>query len=87
MKVLHQKLGEKFYRRKGRVEEVVSLYTAVVRMLETGDIIRIDQAYLETVLPALGMGGKGGRGGREYQPPPCFFRELCASGEWSLQGN
>ncbi len=55
VKVLHERLGEKFYRKKGTVEEVKDSYTAVVRMNETGDIIKIDQAYLETVLPALGM--------------------------------
>ena len=51
---MHQKLGEKFYKKKGVVEQVKDLYTAVVRMLETKDVIKIDQAYLETVLPALG---------------------------------
>ena len=54
MKVLHQKLGEKFYRKKGVIEEVREQYTAVIKMIETGDIIKIDQTYLETVIPALG---------------------------------
>lgn len=55
VKILHRKLGEKFYRKKGVVEQVKDMYTAVVRMLETSDVIKIDQAFLETVLPALGV--------------------------------
>lgn len=34
--------------------EVKDLYTGVIRMIESKDVIKIDQAYLETVLPALG---------------------------------
>lgn len=55
MKVIHAKLGEKYYRKKGTIEKVVDEYTAMLRMNQTGDVIKIDQAYLETVLPALGM--------------------------------
>jgi len=33
---------------------VVDKYLAVVEMLETGDVIKIDQEQLETVLPAPG---------------------------------
>ncbi len=54
MKVLHDKLGDKYYKRKGVVEEVRDAYTAIVRMLDNDDRIKIDQAHLETVIPALG---------------------------------
>ncbi len=54
MKVLHKKLGDKFYKRKGKILECKGRYMAVVKMLETGDIIKIDQAHLETVIPAIG---------------------------------
>ncbi len=50
VKVLHSKLSERFYKKKGEVKEQ---FTAVVEMLETGDKIRIDQAHLETVIPAI----------------------------------
>ena len=53
MKVLHDKLGDKYYKRKGVVEEVRDTYTAIVRMLDNDDRIKIDQAHLETVIPAL----------------------------------
>ena len=54
MKVVHKKLGERYYRRKGVVEEVKDLYTAMVRMIDSGDKLKIDQAHLETVIPAIG---------------------------------
>ena len=54
MKVLHKKFGDRFYRKKGVVEEVKDTFTGVVKMIETGDKIKIDQAHLETVIPAIG---------------------------------
>ena len=55
VKVLHEKLGDRFYRKKGIVEEVRDTFIGVVKMIETGDKIKIDQAHLETVIPAIGM--------------------------------
>ena len=54
VKVTHKKLGDRFYKKKGVVTEVKELFTAVVEMIETGDKIKIDQAHLETVIPAIG---------------------------------
>ena len=54
VKVMHKKLGDRFYKKKGVVTEVKELFTAVVEMIETGDKIKIDQAHLETVIPAIG---------------------------------
>lgn len=54
VKVLHKKLGDRFYKKKGVVESVVDSFTGVVKMVETGAKIKIDQAYLETVIPAIG---------------------------------
>ncbi len=54
VKVVHSKLGERFYKKKGVVSGVKEEFSAVVEMLETGDKIRIDQAHLETVIPAIG---------------------------------
>ena len=53
--MVHEKLGDRFYRKKGVVEEVRNSFTGVVKMIETGDKIKIDQAHLETVIPAIGM--------------------------------
>ena len=55
VKVLHKKLGEKFFKKKGVIVEVRDKYTGIVRMLDTGNKIKIDQAHLETVIPAIGM--------------------------------
>ncbi len=54
VKVVHRKLGERYHRKKGVVEEVRERFTAIVRMLDCGDKIKIDQANLETVIPAIG---------------------------------
>ena len=58
VKVVHQKLGEKYFNKKGVVQEVLQdLFTGIVKMVESGDKIKIDQAHLETVIPAIGEGG------------------------------
>lgn len=54
VKVVHKKLGEKYHRKKGVVEDVREQFTAIVKMLDTGDKLKIDQANLETVIPAIG---------------------------------
>ena len=36
------------------LQEVKDLFTGIVKMLDTGDVVKIDQTYLETVIPALG---------------------------------
>ena len=52
MKVMHKKL---YSRQKGVVEAVMEdQFTALVRMLESGDKVKFDQAHLETVIPAIG---------------------------------
>ena len=35
------------------VESVKDKFTGMVKMIETGDKIKIDQAHLETVIPAI----------------------------------
>ena len=36
-------------------QEVIDRYMGVVKMLDGGDRIKLDQEHLETVIPALGM--------------------------------
>ena len=48
------RLGEKYFRKKGVVIRVENRYQAVIKMFETNDKIRIDQAHVETVIPAIG---------------------------------
>lgn len=55
VKVITKKLGEKYYKKKGVVTELVDDYTGMVRILDgDGAILRLDQTHVETVLPALG---------------------------------
>jgi DNA/RNA-binding protein KIN17 len=48
------RLGEKYFKKKGVVTRVENRYQAIMKMLETNDKIRIDQAHVETVIPAIG---------------------------------
>ncbi|XP_055625828.1 DNA/RNA-binding protein KIN17 [Toxorhynchites rutilus septentrionalis] len=54
VKLVTKSLGEKYYKEKGVVLEVIDKYRAKIRMLETGDKIKVDQSHLETVIPAIG---------------------------------
>jgi len=54
VKVITSKLGEKYYKKKGVITKVEDRYQAVVKMLDTNDKIRLDQAHVETVIPAIG---------------------------------
>lgn len=54
VKVVSKRLGDKYYKKKAVVEGVKDHYAAVVRMLDSDAKIKIDQAHLETVIPAIG---------------------------------
>eukprot|EP00803_Ostreobium_quekettii_P005824 evm.model.scf_128EXC.13 EVM.evm.TU.scf_128EXC.13 scf_128EXC:99599-100813(+) len=55
VKVLSEGLKEHgYYNEKGVVEAVVDRYVGEIRMLRSGDVVRVDQEQLETVLPKTG---------------------------------
>ena len=55
VKVMHKDIGDgKYYKRKGVVRKVQDTYTGVVKMLDDGVKIKIDQDQLETVIPKAG---------------------------------
>ena len=55
LQVLSKELQEHgYYKKKAVVEKLVSTYVAEVCMTDSGDVLRIDQAQLETVLPSPG---------------------------------
>ncbi|RWS27145.1 hypothetical protein B4U80_01281 [Leptotrombidium deliense] len=54
VKVISEKLGEKYNKKKGVVKEVIDKYAAIVEMFDTKDMIKLDQEYLETVIPQIG---------------------------------
>ncbi|XP_053680459.1 DNA/RNA-binding protein KIN17 [Anopheles nili] len=53
VKLITNSLGQKYYKAKGVVVEVVDKFRAVIKLLETGEKIKVDQAHLETVIPAV----------------------------------
>ncbi|XP_072858617.2 DNA/RNA-binding protein KIN17 [Pogona vitticeps] len=54
VKIITKKLGERYHKKKAVVKEVIDKYTAVVRVLDSGDKLKLDQTHLETVIPAPG---------------------------------
>eukprot|EP00794_Sanderia_malayensis_P006100 gene6100-6804_t len=54
VKVITKKLGEKYYKKKGEIKEVQNLFVAIVKMFDSGDVIKLDQAHIETVIPQIG---------------------------------
>lgn len=53
VKFIDKSLGEKFYKQKAFVREVIDKYQAKIKFLETGEKVKVDQSHLETVIPAL----------------------------------
>jgi len=55
VKVKHKTVGGgKYFNQKGVVEKVEGHYVGQVKILQSGDVLRLDQDFLETVLPAIG---------------------------------
>ncbi|XP_018326794.1 DNA/RNA-binding protein KIN17 [Agrilus planipennis] len=54
VKIVTKSLGEEFYKQKGVITELKSRYVAIVKLLDLGKKVKIDQEHLETVLPAIG---------------------------------
>lgn len=53
VKIITEELGSKYYRAKGVVRDVIDDYGAIVKLLDSGAKIKIDQMALETVIPSL----------------------------------
>ncbi len=54
VKIVTKSLGDKYYKQKGYVKEVVDRYAAIVVLINTTAKIKLDQEHLETVIPAVG---------------------------------
>lgn len=54
VKLITKALGDKYYKQKGVVVEVIEKYRAKIKLLETGEKVKVDQAHVETVIPAVG---------------------------------
>lgn len=53
VKIITEELGSKYYRAKGVVRDVIDDFGAIVKLLDSGAKIKIDQMALETVIPSL----------------------------------
>ena len=54
VKVVTKSLGDKYYKKKGHVREVIEDFAALVVMTDTGAKVKLDQDHLETVVPQEG---------------------------------
>jgi len=54
VKVVAKSLGEKYYKKKGYVKELVDDYVGLIVMNDTGAKLKLDQEHLETVIPQEG---------------------------------
>ncbi|OXA43925.1 DNA/RNA-binding protein KIN17 [Folsomia candida] len=54
VKVITKDLGDKYYKQKGVVIQIIDKYAGVIKLLETGHKLKLDQDHLETVIPSPG---------------------------------
>ena len=55
VKVMSKDLADgKYFKKKGVIKKVFDKYLALVRLNESGDVLKIDQSELETVIPQHG---------------------------------
>ncbi|KAH8322494.1 hypothetical protein KR067_009486 [Drosophila pandora] len=53
VKFISKSMGDKFFKQKAVVQEVIDKFQAKIKFLDTGEKLKVDQAHLETVIPAL----------------------------------
>jgi len=53
VKIVAKSLGDKYYKQKGHIKELVDPYTGIV-VTQSGAKLKLDQCHLETVIPAKG---------------------------------
>ena len=54
VKILAKSLGDRYYKKKGRVVDVTDDFAALVQLKDVGAKVRVDQDDLETVIPNVG---------------------------------
>ncbi|XP_035531485.1 DNA/RNA-binding protein KIN17 [Morone saxatilis] len=54
VKVVTKRLGDRYHKKKAVVTEVRDKYAAVVKIIDSGDKLKLDQNHVETVIPAPG---------------------------------
>lgn len=81
VKIVTKTLGDKYYKEKGYVKEVLDRYTAVVVLLSNGAKLKLDQVHLETVIPGIGKPVlilKGPHRGKEATLKELDIEKFCA---------
>lgn len=54
VKVINKSVGKgKYYKKKAVVKAVADMFIATIELIKTGDVLRVDQDDLETVIPKL----------------------------------
>ncbi|XP_031640033.1 DNA/RNA-binding protein KIN17 [Contarinia nasturtii] len=74
VKIITKSLGEKFYKQKGVVLEVIDRYAGKIKLLESGDKVKLDQAHCETVIPVAGKLVRVLNGG--YRGHKAYLRKI-----------
>jgi len=54
VKIITKSLGDKYYKKKGRIVEVIEDFAATVVLTDSGAKLKLDQEHLETVIPSVG---------------------------------
>ena len=56
VKVITKDLGDKFYKKKGKVIKIVkdNQFEGMVQMYKTNVTVKLDQTHVETIIPAIG---------------------------------
>ncbi|XP_054161561.1 DNA/RNA-binding protein KIN17-like [Oppia nitens] len=54
VKIITNSFDEKYYKKKGVVEKVEDKYTCILRVLDSNDVLKLDQKHVETVIPQIG---------------------------------
>ena len=53
VRIVTKQLGSEYYEKKARIESIESSgYAAIIKLLSNGDLIRVDERHLETVVPS-----------------------------------
>lgn len=53
VRVMTKQLGPEYHEKKARIESIESSgYAAIIKLLSNGDLIRVDERHLETVVPS-----------------------------------
>jgi len=55
VKVMNKKVGDgSYYGKKGKIIDVIDLYVGIIQILDSNVKLKVDQAHLESVIPAIG---------------------------------